>query len=142
MIIEIPGECAKGSVPRVFQPEEAEWGRVKYYVGDLLEDIQYNLTKQVKKALKYVSGDSLSEKEAREKAEKITEQFLKRIPDIRCMLAKDVQAAYDGDPAAYNTDEVIFSYPGVFAISVNRIAHELILIGSADDSTYYDRICT
>ena len=75
-----------------------------------------------------MSGDSLSEKEAREKAEQIAVQFLERIPAIRGMLAKDVQAAYDGDPAAFNTDEVIFSYPGVFAITVNRVAHELFLL--------------
>lgn len=44
-------------------------------------------------------------------------------------LYTDVQAAYDGDPAAYSTDEVIFSYPGIFAITVYRIAHELVLLG-------------
>ena len=114
--------------PGYFSQKKLSNDSVKYYVGDLLEDIQYNLTKQVKKALKYVSGDSLSEKEAREKAEQIAVQFLERIPAIRGMLAKDVQAAYDGDPAAFNTDEVIFSYPGVFAITVNRVAHELFLL--------------
>ena len=44
------------------------------------------------------------------------------------MLATDVQAGYEGDPAAFNTDEVIFSYPGMYAITVNRIAHELYLL--------------
>lgn len=62
-------------------------------------------------------------------AQEIVKKFIMQIPKLRGMLAKDVQAAYDGDPAAYNTDEVIFSYPGVFAISVNRIAHELHLLG-------------
>ena len=41
----------------------------------------------------------------------------------------DVQAGYDGDPAAYNTDEIILSYPGLYAIFVNRLAHELFLLG-------------
>lgn len=45
------------------------------------------------------------------------------------VLATDVQAGYEGDPAAFNTDEVIFSYPGMYAITVNRIAHELYLLG-------------
>ncbi len=44
---------------------------------------------------------------------------------MRALIETDVQAAYDGDPAAYNTDEIIFSYPGLYAIMVNRIAHEL-----------------
>lgn len=48
---------------------------------------------------------------------------------MREILATDVQAAYDGDPAAFNKEEVIFSYPGVFAITVNRIAHELHVMG-------------
>ena len=51
--------------------------------------------------------------------------FLERLPAIREMLAGDVQAAYDGDPAAFNTDEVIMAYPGVLAVSVYRFAHEL-----------------
>lgn len=63
------------------------------------------------------------------RAEEIVKAFLKRIPVLREVLATDVQAAYDGDPAAFNTDEVIFSYPGVFAITVNRIAHELHVLG-------------
>ena len=64
-----------------------------------------------------------------QEAERIVKEFLNRIPALREILATDVQAAYDGDPAAFNTDEVIFSYPGVFAITVNRIAHELHLLG-------------
>ena len=63
------------------------------------------------------------------KAEKIVEEFFSKIPMIREYLYTDVQAAYDGDPAAYSTDEVIFSYPGIFAITVYRIAHELVLLG-------------
>jgi serine O-acetyltransferase len=52
-------------------------------------------------------------------------EFLRRIPKIRVLLAGDVQAAYDGDPAAKSLDEIIFSYPGLEAITVHRIAHEL-----------------
>jgi serine O-acetyltransferase len=55
--------------------------------------------------------------------------FLDRIPAVREMLAEDVQAAFDGDPAAKNTDETIFSYPGLFAITVQRLAHELLKLG-------------
>ncbi len=52
-------------------------------------------------------------------------EFLRRIPGIRSLLAADVQAAFDGDPAARSFDEIIFSYPGLEAITVHRIAHEL-----------------
>ena len=67
--------------------------------------------------------------EAYAQAECIVTRFLYKLPKVREVLATDVQAAYDGDPAAFNTDEVIFSYPGVYAVSVNRIAHELYQMG-------------
>jgi len=60
---------------------------------------------------------------------KKTEAFLRRIPPIRKMLVDDVQAAYDGDPAATGFDEVIFSYPGLLAVTTYRIAHELYGLG-------------
>ena len=56
-------------------------------------------------------------------------RFLARIPDVRRLLALDVQAAYDGDPAAHHTDETILCYPGVEAIFSHRIAHELLVLG-------------
>jgi serine O-acetyltransferase len=59
----------------------------------------------------------------------LTEVFLGRLPEIRALLVKDVQAAYDGDPAASNLDEVILAYPGVLAVSVYRIAHALYDLG-------------
>jgi serine O-acetyltransferase len=57
------------------------------------------------------------------------EEFLARLPHLRELLASDVQAAYDGDPAAACYDEIIFSYPGVYAITVYRLAHELYRLG-------------
>ncbi|MDR3259601.1 MAG: serine O-acetyltransferase [Fusobacteriaceae bacterium] len=63
-----------------------------------------------------------------ESAREKTLVILNRIPYIREILATDVQAAYDGDPAASSTDEIIFSYPGIFAIMTHRIAHELYLL--------------
>jgi serine O-acetyltransferase len=52
-------------------------------------------------------------------------EFLKALPRLRSMLSKDVRAALEGDPAAQGTDEIIFSYPGLFAITVYRLAHQL-----------------
>jgi serine O-acetyltransferase len=52
-------------------------------------------------------------------------RFLRSLPDMRKILTTDVQAAYDGDPAAKTIDEVVISYPGIFAITVHRIAHQL-----------------
>jgi serine O-acetyltransferase len=64
-----------------------------------------------------------------QKALGIAVEFLERLPEIRGMLAGDVQAAYDGDPAATGTDEILLSYPGTLAITVYRLAHELHVLG-------------
>jgi serine O-acetyltransferase len=63
------------------------------------------------------------------RARELTEVFLSRLPEIRGLLVRDVQAAFDGDPAATNLDEVILAYPGVLAVSVYRIAHALYDLG-------------
>jgi serine O-acetyltransferase len=63
------------------------------------------------------------------RAHQLAEIFLNRLPHIRAMLIRDVQAAFDGDPAATNLDEVILAYPGVLAVSVYRIAHALYDLG-------------
>ena len=87
------------------------------------------MKKQVTRALYHTDEKDIREADVQRRAEEIVKAFLQRIPHLREILATDVQAAYDGDPAAFNTDEVIFSYPGVFAITVNRIAHELHVLG-------------
>jgi serine O-acetyltransferase len=63
------------------------------------------------------------------RARELADVFLHRLPQIRGMLIRDVQAAFDGDPAALNLDEIILSYPGVMAVSVYRIAHALYDLG-------------
>lgn len=63
-------------------------------------------------------------------AEEITEKFLAELVNIRRSLASDVQAHYDGDPAASGTDEIIFCYPGVYAITVYRVANALHNLGA------------
>jgi serine O-acetyltransferase len=63
------------------------------------------------------------------RARDLTQVFLRRLPHIRGLLLRDVQAAFDGDPAATNLDEVILAYPGVLAVSVYRIAHALYDLG-------------
>ncbi len=63
------------------------------------------------------------------RAHEVAQIFLQRLPQIRALLIRDVQAAFDGDPAALNLDEIILAYPGVLAVSVYRIAHALYDLG-------------
>ena len=129
IIIDILEKIRCVVFPGFFETKNLNESSIEYHIGELLEDIQYRLTKQVCRALFHSENAPESEEAAKEQAEEIVRKFLKRIPFLRAILATDVQAAYDGDPAAFNTDEVIFSYPGVFAITVNRIAHELHVLG-------------
>ena len=103
---------------------------VRSNISILLEDIIYNLIKQVSIVLKYAPAYREADNAAiNEASERITFAFLEKIPMIREYIETDIDAAYDGDPAAYNKDEIICSYPGLFAIFTNRIAHELFLLG-------------
>ena len=96
----------------------------------LIEDVMYNLNKQIAIALRQKEElADASQEEREEAAEHLSIEFFKKIPKIRSYVATDVEAFYDGDPAAYNKNEVILSYPGLYAITVNRIAHELFLLG-------------
>lgn len=83
------------------------------------------LTEQIGRAINH--GHRLDEVEdaTEHEASDSAAEFLARLPAVRRMLAGDVQAAYDGDPAAVCLDEIIFSYPGVYAVTTYRLAHEL-----------------
>ncbi len=103
---------------------------VKNNISILLEDIIYNLIKQTSIVLRYAPAYRKADEEtiARE-SERITFAFLDTIPKIREYIETDIQAFYDGDPAAYNKDEIICTYPGLYAIFTARVAHELFLLG-------------
>lgn len=92
----------------------------------VIEDIAFRLNKQIAIALRYGEHPDEEKLEAtREEAQKITLAFLRRIPEIREYLATDVEAFYDGDPAAESIDEIIFAYPGLYAVTIYRYAHVL-----------------
>ena len=103
-------------------------GNVAYYVGDLVDRLHDRFTQQIGRALRHEAGatddcDNDQDYEALGQAK--TMLFLERLPEIRKILATDVQAAYDGDPACKSLDEVIFCYPGLEAITIYRLAHVL-----------------
>lgn len=95
-----------------------------YYAGSRLNDLYDRLREQIEIAVLY-QGEEKEQAEIR--AEEITGRFVKKLPEIQKTLLKDVQAGFDGDPAAKSKEEIIFSYPGFYAIYVYRIAHELYL---------------
>lgn len=129
-VVDILEKLRKIIYPGYFRNKSYKIYTVRNNISMLLEDVIYNLSKQIALVLKYEPQFSgLSAEEISVKAEELTFDFLDKIPKIREYIETDVQAFFDGDPAAYNTDEIIFSYPGIYAILTNRIAHELFLLG-------------
>ncbi|MDR2633522.1 MAG: serine acetyltransferase [Treponema sp.] len=112
--------------PGYFGKKNISPASVEYYTGDLLEEVGYILRDQIARALQHSSTYTGQGREIlADKADELCFQFLSRLPEVREKLAADVSAAYDGDPAAYSLDEIISSYPGIYAITVYRLAHVL-----------------
>lgn len=129
-LIKLVEEIRKLLFPGFFDNNKVRSEYLKFLVGERLEFIQYNLKTQVARALGNNEFCKDCERTAiLNQADDIVYEFLGKLPIIREYLSTDIQAAFDGDPAAQNTDEIIFCYPGVFAITVYRIAHELHLLG-------------
>ena len=80
------------------------------------------LNGQISSAMRFVH---LGEKEADEAAEAAVEAFARRLPEVKRLLLLDIEALYEGDPAASRREEVMICYPGFYAISIYRLAHEL-----------------
>ncbi len=129
-IKEIVESLRKVIFPGYFRNRDYRVYTLRNNMGMLIEDVVFKLIRQISIVLRYDdSHASLSEEEINNKAEEIAFDFMNKLPKIRAFIETDVQAAYDGDPAAYNKDEIIYSYPGLYAILVNRIAHELFMLG-------------
>jgi serine O-acetyltransferase len=87
----------------------------------------YHLNKQIALALRFENKE-MSDEDIATKSQELSIGFFKRIPKVREVLDTDVEAAYNGDPATKYREEIIMSYPGLFAITVYRLAHELSLL--------------
>lgn len=128
-IIEVIDGLKEIVFPGYFGRQSITGDNIVAHIGDKMLGVFRTLTEQVYRIFlhecKYASPDC---GHCTESAESVVLKLLGRIPDIRRMLAKDVQAAFDGDPAAKSLGEIIFSYPGLEAITVYRFAHELYLM--------------
>ena len=117
--------------PGFFDEKELRSDNIRFYTGQLLEEIREVLTEQIAKTLRLFTDEfrDAPDDAVRKRSDEIVDSFLGAIPRIREYLATDIEAAYEGDPAAFSRDEVISSYPGIYATMVNRIAHELYELG-------------
>ncbi len=128
-IIDIINKLMKIVYPGYFRDRTYKSYNAGNHLATLIEDVMYRLHKQIFKVGKFIPEHEKSCPEKMEQeAYRITVEFLSRIPMIRDYLESDLEAALEGDPAAKNYDEIILAYPGLYAITVNRLAHELFLL--------------
>lgn len=123
IVIEIIQELEQVVFPGYFGDDSMARVQPDYHVGFWLNELYDKLKEQVEIALLYQGERDVQEVE--EQADSICGKFFRRLPAVQKMLLTDVQAGFDGDPAAKSKEEIIFCYPGLFAIYVYRIAHEL-----------------
>ena len=124
VIIDVVKELRSVIFPGYFWSDSAAKTFPEYFAGYRLNDLYDRLKEQIEIALLYANPD-MEQAEAAEQADRICAGFFEQLPDVQQRLLKDVQAGFDGDPAAKSKEEIISSYPGLFAIYVYRLAHLL-----------------
>ena len=124
VIIDVVKELRAVIFPGYFWSDSAAGMFPEYYTGYRLNDLYDRLKEQIEIALLYANQE-IEQQEASEQADRICGGFFEKLPEVQERLLKDVQAGFDGDPAAKSKEEIISSYPGVFAIYVYRLAHIL-----------------
>ncbi len=114
VIIDVIGKLYRIVFPGYSRDKNYRVYNSKHNLSMLIEDVMFHLSRQI--AL--VMGNE-------EQGKELCLSFLQTIPAVREVVHTDLQASFDGDPAATSKDEIVFSYPGLFAITVYRLAHEL-----------------
>ncbi|HET6437300.1 MAG TPA: serine O-acetyltransferase EpsC [Anaeromyxobacter sp.] len=116
--------------PGYFGTSDLHDESLHYFIGDTLARALASLEEQISRGLAFAERHDLSScLHCTEAAARITKSFLAAVPEIRRLCGSDVEAAYEGDPALKSRDEAIFAYPGILAVTDQRIAHALHVHG-------------
>ncbi len=113
--------------PGFFDEKPVHSSEIGDVTSALLHGVLARIETEIRKSLRYAARAKPGEADPPEAAHDLTRRFLGNLPRLRELLSTDIDAAFDGDPAAYSRDEVIVSYPCIEAIAVQRLAHELYL---------------
>ncbi len=124
VIIDIIEKLIKIVFPGYFRENTYRIYNAKHNLSILIEDVMFHLHQQL---LLVLENQGLAD--AQEQSQQLCLDFFREIPGVRALVQTDLQAAFDGDPAATSKAEIIFSYPGLFAITVYRLAHVLFRLG-------------
>lgn len=112
--------------PGYFGASELQAETLRYHLGARMDRVLHGLCDQIQRGM--MASDPACG-DCRERSLDLARAFLARLPEVRRLLATDIQAGFEGDPAATSPDEVLFSYPGLLAITSQRLAHELLKLG-------------
>lgn len=128
-LAEIVDLCRAILFPGFYGKSTLNSKTLPYHIGVSIDRLNHLLTQQVLAGLCFQNTEKVPACQLAEKSQTIATEFIKRLPELRNILATDVEAAYNGDPAAESYSEIISCYPVIKAISSHRIAHELLLLG-------------
>ncbi len=125
VIVEVIDKLLRILYPGYHMDRTYKTYNIRTTIATVAEDVAYRLCKQVALALRFDENYVYkSEEEVQERAQEVTVQFMAALPRIREYLDTDIHALFDGDPASQSPDEIIICYPGLYAITVYRLAHE------------------
>ena len=130
VIISLIGKIKRLIFPGYFRDPNYKVYSMQHSLAVLMEDVAFHLGRQITIALRL--GEKVDDdrhKALIDQSNELTVAFLERLPEVRALLQTDLEAFFDGDPAATSLDEIIIAYPGLFAIMVNRVAHVLFQLG-------------
>ncbi|MBI2804629.1 MAG: serine acetyltransferase [Planctomycetes bacterium] len=128
-VIEVLCDLAEILFPGFARRQNLHMGNVEYHVGDLVDGLHDKLTQQIARAMRHDCDPHANPLDFEALAQQKTIELLRKLPDMRNVLEQDAESAFLGDPAAKSHHEIVFCYPGLEAIAVYRIAHELLLLG-------------
>lgn len=125
-VIDILHRASRILYPGYFISERIDTVNVGYYFGQEVTALFESLSEQIMLAIRHdCIRHNLPCSDCEERGQQAAIDFLRNMPPLRILLATDILAAHEGDPAAKSFDEIIFSYPGLYAITIYRIAHQL-----------------
>jgi serine O-acetyltransferase len=129
VIVEVIDDLLDILYPGYWRRQNLHIGNVEYHVGDVIDRLHDKLTQQITRALRHEYDHETPQADFEAVAQQKTVELLRSLPELRLLLEQDAEAAFEGDPAAKSYHEIIFCYPGLEAISVYRIAHQLLVLG-------------
>src|SRR5262245_53607135 len=128
-VADILSDLSEVLYPGYGRRQNLHYGNVGYHVGALVDGLHDKLTQQIARGLRHELCEESPHVDCEAMAQPKAMELLRRLPEVRKVLEQDVDAAFRGDPAARSHHEIIFSYPGLEAVTVYRVAHELHRLG-------------